>query len=24
LRVGAGQGFGQLYAPLAWRTGEPD
>jgi general secretion pathway protein K len=23
LRVGAGPGFGQLYAPLAWRTGEP-
>lgn len=24
LRTGAGSGFGQLYAPLAWRTGEPD
>lgn len=24
LRIGAGQGFGQLYAPLYWRTGEPD
>lgn len=24
LRIGAGMGFGQLYAPLAWRTGEPD
>lgn len=24
LRIGAGTGFGQLYAPLAWRTGEPD
>lgn len=24
LRVGAGPGFGQLYAPLSWRTGEPD
>ena len=24
LRIGAGVGFGQLYAPLAWRTGEPD
>lgn len=24
LRVGAGSGFGQLYAPLAWRAGEPD
>ena len=24
LRIGAGLGFGQLYAPLAWRTGEPD
>lgn len=23
LRIGAGSGFGQLYAPLAWRTGEP-
>lgn len=23
LRVGAGPGFGQLYAPLSWRTGEP-
>ena len=23
LRMGAGSGFGQLYAPLAWRTGEP-
>ena len=24
LRIGAGLGFGQLYAPLSWRTGEPD
>jgi general secretion pathway protein K len=24
LRIGAGTGFGQLYAPLAWRAGEPD
>lgn len=24
LRIGAGAGFGQLYAPLAWRVGEPD
>ena len=24
LRIGAALGFGQLYAPLAWRTGEPD
>lgn len=24
LRMGAGSGFGQLYAPLAWRAGEPD
>ena len=24
LRIGAGSGFGQLYAPLAWRAGEPD
>lgn len=24
LRTGAGLGFGQLYAPLSWRTGEPD
>jgi general secretion pathway protein K len=24
LRIGAGAGFGQLYAPLAWRAGEPD
>lgn len=24
LRVGAGSGFGHLYAPLAWRAGEPD
>jgi general secretion pathway protein K len=23
LRIGAGSGLGQLYAPLAWRTGEP-
>ncbi len=23
LRIGAGSEFGQLYAPLAWRTGEP-
>jgi general secretion pathway protein K len=23
LRVGAGPGFGQLYAPLSWRTGDP-
>lgn len=23
LRIGAGSGFGHLYAPLAWRTGEP-
>ena len=24
VRIGAGSGFGQLYAPLAWRVGEPD
>ena len=24
LRIGAGTGFGHLYAPLAWRAGEPD
>lgn len=24
LRMGAAAGFGQLYAPLAWRVGEPD
>lgn len=24
VRIGAGNGFGQLYAPLAWRAGEPD
>lgn len=24
VRVGAPAGFGQLYAPLAWRVGEPD
>lgn len=24
VRIGAGAGFGQLYAPLAWRAGEPD
>ena len=24
VRIGAGSGFGQLYAPLAWRAGEPD
>ena len=24
VRIGAGTGFGQLYAPLAWRVGEPD
>ncbi|MBP6597102.1 MAG: hypothetical protein KA196_06280, partial [Arenimonas sp.] len=24
VRMGAGVGFGQLYAPLAWRTGDPD
>ena len=24
LRIGAGAGFGQLYAPLAWRVGDPD
>lgn len=24
LRIGAGLGLGQLYAPLSWRTGEPD
>ncbi|MFY2763302.1 general secretion pathway protein GspK [Arenimonas sp. MALMAid1274] len=24
LRIGAGAGLGQLYAPLAWRTGDPD
>lgn len=24
LRIGAVAGFGQLYAPLAWRVGEPD
>lgn len=24
LRIGAGTGFGQLYAPLAWWAGEPD
>ncbi len=24
LRIGAGAGLGQLYAVLAWRTGEPD
>ena len=24
LRMGAATGFGQLYAPLAWRVGEPD
>jgi general secretion pathway protein K len=24
VRIGAGTGFGQLYAPLAWRAGEPD
>jgi general secretion pathway protein K len=23
LRTGAGSGFGQIFAPLAWRTGEP-
>ncbi len=23
VRIGAGVGFGQLYAPLAWRTGDP-
>ena len=24
VRIGAAAGFGQLYAPLAWRVGEPD
>ena len=24
VRIGARSGFGQLYAPLAWRAGEPD
>ncbi|KFN51325.1 general secretion pathway protein GspK [Arenimonas composti] len=24
IRIGAGAGFGQTYAPLAWRVGEPD
>lgn len=24
VRIGAPAGFGQLYAPLAWRVGEPD
>ncbi len=24
VRIGAGVGFGQLYAPLAWRTGDPN
>lgn len=24
LRIGAGTGLGQLYAPLAWRAGDPD
>lgn len=24
VRMGAGVGFGQLFAPLAWRTGDPD